>query len=99
VFFYNLRIFNSGLTKAPPQLRHRQVKLSVGHTYLRSAKIPPQLVGKRFAVYNGYRFTSFIVKKYMVGRKFGEFSLTKKLGRTIHNTKKNRRISKVKNKK
>jgi ribosomal protein S19 len=35
----------------------------------------------------------------MVGRKFGEFSLTKKLGRTIHNTKKNRRISKVKNKK
>lgn len=54
------------------------------HTYLRGAFIPPDLLDKRVAVYNGKTFFSFIVKKFMLGRKFGEFVLTKKLGDSIH---------------
>lgn len=54
------------------------------HTYLRGMFIIPELLGKRVAVYNGKIFSSFIVKDFMLGRKFGEFVLTKKLGDAIH---------------
>lgn len=66
------------------------------HTYLRGAQIPFSALDKRVAVYNGKKFSSFIVRKFMLGRKFGEFALTKRLGEIIHEKikakkKKNRR--------
>lgn len=54
------------------------------HTYLRGARIPLKVLDKRVAVYNGRNFSSFIVRKFMLGRKFGEFALTKRLGEVIH---------------
>lgn len=54
------------------------------HTYLRSAFITSNLLNKRVGVYNGKHFCSFIVHEFMIGRKFGEFALTKRLGEQIH---------------
>lgn len=64
--------------------RKQKTKNIAAHTYLRGVRIPSSVLSKRVAVFNGKYFSSFIVKRMMIGRKFGEFSVTKKLGRTIH---------------
>ena len=45
----------------------------------RSAVVTPSLVNKQVKVYNGKIYNNFIVTSNMVGRKFGEFSPTKKI--------------------
>jgi len=60
--------------------------------WARDSIIPKSFLNKRIAVHAGNRFHSFIVRRGMVGHKFGEFSLTKRLGGIIH-------IKKVKKKK
>lgn len=50
----------------------------------RAAVIPKFYVKKRIGVYTGRMYHSLIVRKFMVGRHFGEFSVTKKLGLGIH---------------
>jgi len=45
------------------------------------------------AIYNGKKFVSIIIRPLMLGLKFGEFALTKKLGSRIH---KEGRLSKKK---
>lgn len=57
----------------------------------RSAVITKEFLGKRVYVYNGVRYTSFLVRPLMVGLRFGNFSLTKKLGAKIHQTAKNKK--------
>lgn len=54
------------------------------HTYRRNSAIPKSVLDKRVAVYNGRKFISFMVRKWMLGHKFGEFCLTKRLGSKIH---------------
>jgi len=54
------------------------------HTYRRNSSIPTTVLGKRVAVFNGLTFMSFLVRDWMLGRKFGEFVLTKRLGSKIH---------------
>ena len=49
----------------------------------RNNVISEDFVGKRVAVYNGRKFLSFLVRGSMIGRRFGEFSFTKKIG-AIH---------------
>jgi len=83
-----LRLLRPSFLTPPPEMAQRRIKPSEAHTYLRSAPIPLIAVNKRVAVYNGFQFTSFIVKPWMVGKPFGVFSLTKKLGRQIHFKKK-----------
>jgi len=61
--------------------------------YSRSSIITPFFLGKRIAIYNGNKFVSIIVRPLMVGSKFGEFAITKKLGSRIH---KEGRLSKKK---
>ncbi len=57
-----------------PQARSRQIK-----TWSRRSTIYRQFVGCKFAVYNGKIFIPVYVTEDMVGRKLGEFSLTRKL--------------------
>lgn len=57
----------------------------------RTSTITKAFVGKRVYVYNGKRFNSFLVRPLMVGLKFGQFSLTKRLGAAIHQTAKNKK--------
>lgn len=45
----------------------------------RSAVVTPSFVNKQVKVYNGKIYHSFIVMSNMIGRKFGEFSPTKKI--------------------
>ena len=56
------------------QLRKRQIK-----TWSRRSTIYPEFVGCTFLVYNGKGFMPVPVVENMVGRKLGEFALTRKL--------------------
>src|SRR5690554_1483461 len=66
-----------------PFYRNMVNKRSDFYIWARRALVTDKFVGKRVAVHNGRRFLSFIVRKSMIGYKFGEFSLTKKIG-AIH---------------
>jgi len=69
---------------------------AIAHTYLRGSFIPPAIVHSRLAVHVGNTFKSFIVKPFMIGRRCGEFALTKQLGKQIHITKKKKKKNKKK---
>lgn len=81
------RTLRSSFISNKPTANSRVTKASDIYTYLRGAPIPPIALGKRVAVYNGFTFVSFIVKRWMLGKKFGVFARTKKLGRAIHEAK------------
>ena len=57
-----------------PELRKRQIK-----TWSRRSTIYPDFVGCTLLVYNGKGFMSVVIVENMVGRKLGEFALTRKL--------------------
>ena len=44
----------------------------------RNAVVTPSFVNKQVKVHNGKIYNSFVVTSSMIGRKFGEFSPTKK---------------------
>jgi ribosomal protein S19 len=56
----------------------------------RGLVVPDLLMGRRITVYNGRKDFSYIVRKEMVGHKFGEFAMTKALG-AIHQDKKKKK--------
>ena len=58
-----------------PELRKRQIK-----TWSRRSTIYPDFVGCTLLVYNGKGFMPVVVVENMVGRKLGEFALTRKFG-------------------
>lgn len=55
--------------------------------WLRNSVIAPCFLNKAFSIYNGKQMISFTITQDMIGRKFGEFSLSKALG--YRQTKKN----------
>lgn len=69
-------------------------RFSLIKTWARNSVILPHFVGLRFSVYNGKIFNSLFVTERMVGRKIGEFVLTRKF--SSHQSSK---ISNDKNKK
>lgn len=60
----------------------------------RASAITKDFVGKRVYVYSGMRYSSFLVRPLMVGMRFGNFALTKKLGSKIHDTLRNKKKGK-----
>ncbi len=46
-------------------------------TYARNSQIPPEFIGKTFAVHNGRKFIEVYITEDMVGHRLGEFSLTR----------------------
>lgn len=56
------------------ELRKRQIK-----TWSRCSTIYPDFVGCTLLVYNGKGFMPVVIVENMVGRKLGEFALTRKL--------------------
>ena len=50
----------------------------------RSAIIPKFYVKKRIGIYTGRMYHSLIIRRFMIGRHFGEFAITKRLGFGIH---------------
>ncbi len=57
-----------------PTVRSKPIK-----TWSRRSTIYPEFVGCTFLVYNGKAFIPVYITENMVGRKLGEFSLTRKL--------------------
>jgi len=49
-------------------------------TWRRSSSISPEMISYKFLVHNGKNFIEVEVTKDMVGKKLGEFSLTRRLG-------------------
>lgn len=50
----------------------------------RRSFISPEFLGFCFLVYNGHVYKRLVVKEDMVGRKFGEFAVSKRVGTKIH---------------
>jgi small subunit ribosomal protein S19 len=53
-------------------------KNNVVKIFSRSSTIVPSMIGLNVKVYNGVRFIDLLIKKDMVGHKFGEFAATRK---------------------
>ena len=56
----------------------------------RKTKILPKHINKTFKIYNGNKFKNILIKKDMVGYKFGHFSNT----RAVYLYKKNKKTKK-----
>lgn len=52
--------------------------------FKRSSIITDIFLNKIFRVYSGSKFVQFIIEDRHIGKKFGEFSFTKKMGINIH---------------
>jgi ribosomal protein S19 len=61
---------------------------------VRSSIIPLSLYKKRVNIYNGQNFLKISVKKAMLGKKFGEFAITKVVGSRIIRKKRLKKKSK-----
>jgi small subunit ribosomal protein S19 len=57
----------------------------------RRSVISPEFLGFSFLIYNGHIFQKIVVKNNMIGRKFGEFAATKRIGPNIHYPKKKKK--------
>ena len=57
----------------------------------RRSVISPEFLGFYFFVYNGRFFQKIMVKTNMVGKRFGEFATTKRIGPNIHTQKKKKK--------
>ncbi len=55
--------------------------------WCRNSIILPEFLGYKFQIYTGNRFIMLTITENMVGYKFGEFALTRKI--VIHKKKKN----------
>lgn len=59
--------------------------------YNKNSVISAFFLNKRVAIYTGNKFSSLIIKKNMINHKFGEFVITKSLGKKIHIIKKKKK--------
>lgn len=57
----------------------------------RRSYISPEFLGFCFLVYNGHVFQKITVNNNMVGKKFGAFAATKRIGPNIHIQKKKKK--------
>lgn len=46
-----------------------------------------KMIGKQYLIHNGKKWTKVKVNRDMIGKKFGEFSLTRKMKKNIHKSK------------
>lgn len=65
----------------------------------RDTIITTSLLKKRLFVYNGKTHKYVQTSKSLLGYNLGSFSITKKLGKAIHDSAKNRKMNKKRNKK
>lgn len=52
----------------------------------RQSTILPDFIGQKVMIHNGIRFITVTLSEGMVGHKFGEFAITKRIGAGIHST-------------
>jgi len=59
-------------------------KKRVLQIWSRQSTILPDFVGLKVMIHNGVRFVTVTLSEAMVGHKFGEFAITKRMGAGIH---------------
>jgi small subunit ribosomal protein S19 len=64
----------------------------------RRSHISSEFLGFCFLIYNGHVYKKIVVTDNMIGRKFGEFAITKRIGTNIHYPEKNKKKRKKKKK-
>lgn len=64
------------------------------YIFRRKAYIPMSQLGCEVFIYNGATFNKIRINLRKIGRKYGEFCFTKKMGKSIHVTKKDKRRKK-----
>jgi small subunit ribosomal protein S19 len=57
----------------------------------RRSVVSSEFLGFTFLVYNGRIFQKLVIKTNMLGKKFGEFATTKRIGPKIHELKKKKK--------
>ena len=63
---------------------------------IRNLTIPSTLIGKTLYIHNGNIFNYIYISSKMVGHKFGEFSITKTLGKDFHLARESKKKKKKK---
>ena len=58
----------------------------------RNSVVLPEFQGFYFFVYNGHVLKKLLVKQEMIGKKFGEFAATKRIGPNIHYPRKKKKV-------
>ncbi len=87
--FINFNIYKSDdvISERLVPVKYLKKKISY-YIWNRNSTIPHFFLNKRICVHSGKRYSSFIVKNDMINHKFGEFALTKLIGKKIHINKK-----------
>lgn len=67
--------------KSAPSLNFT-VKSDCLNVATRAARILPHYIGSKFLIHNGKNFTTLLITTKLIGYKFGDFSFTKKSGKT-----------------
>jgi ribosomal protein S19 len=52
--------------------------------YSRASVISPTMIGERFYIHNGQKPISMLLRDWHLGKRFGDFMLTKSMGKVIH---------------
>jgi len=77
------RTLTRGFTPLQKKLLERMRKQDKAlKTHSRAMIILPEMVGRRFLVHNGKEWIQVDIKAEMLGRRFGEFAMTRK--RVLH---------------
>ena len=59
--------------------KNKIFKLNKKIIYNRSSRVPPLLIGYNVWIYSGKKLNVFLINKWTVGFKFGEFTWNKKI--------------------
>jgi small subunit ribosomal protein S19 len=70
-----------GLTDVEKNLLRKLAKRDGVKTHAREMIIVPQMVGKTVSVYNGKEYTALGITEEMLGRRLGQFVLTRKIAK------------------
>ena len=70
-------------TVSPTLVRAKGIK-PIFYIWKRSALISKFYLHKRVGIHTGRLYHSIMIHRFMIGRRFGEFAVTKRLGSFIH---------------
>jgi small subunit ribosomal protein S19 len=76
-------------------MKNNLEKSIVMDVWSRNSTILPYFLGLTFRIHNGNKFHYLTIKPEMFFYKFGEFSYTKRMGFSIHDIKKSKKLKKT----
>jgi len=92
--FVDFSLYSEAIKSYVPPSDTNETLVSSDHVLLtssRSSTISPFMIGRTISVHNGKLNKRIKVQENMLGFKLGAFILTKKLGKSIHNSERNKK--------